>query len=86
MKTQSADTSPEAEQFLIERLRELPPWRKLKQVAQLTEMVRNLSLAGIKMRYPHASPEEVHRRQAALWLGREWSIRLYGWDPEIEGY
>jgi len=86
MKTQSADTSVDAEQFLIERLRALPPWRKLEQVSQMTETLRQLSLMGLQMRYPSASPEELHRRLAALWLGRKWSRRLYGWDPEIEGY
>ena len=86
MNTQSADTSREAEEFLIARLRELPPWRKLQQVAEMTKSVRALSLAGLKERYPQASPEELHRRLAALWLDSELVRRAYGWDPDVEGY
>ena len=43
-------------------------------------------MAGIRQRYPEASEEEVRRRLAAVLFDRETVIKVFGWDPEIEGY
>lgn len=85
-KTLSPDTHPEAEKVLIELLRKAPAWQKCEQVSQMIQCCRQLSLTGLRNRYPGASEEELHRRLAALWLPRELVIKVYGWDPEIEGY
>lgn len=86
MKTFSQDTHPEAERVLIELLRKAPPWKKCQQVSEMIKACRSLSLIGLKRRYPEACPKELHRRLAALWLPRELVVRVYGWDPEREGY
>lgn len=83
---QLSDTSPEAERVMIERLRELPPWRRLQQAQDMTAMLRVFSLAGLKRRYPQASAQELQRRLAAVWLEPELVRRAYGWDPDVEGY
>lgn len=80
------DTSPEAERVLIELARATPVWRKFEQVAETTETCRAFAMAGLRKRYPKASEEEIHRRLAALVLDRETVIRVYGWDPKVEGY
>jgi hypothetical protein len=80
------DTAPDAERVLIELARTTPVWRKFEQVAETTETCRAFAMAGLRRRYPDASPEELHRRLAALVLDRETVIRVYGWDPKIEGY
>jgi len=80
------DTSPEAERVVIARLRELAPWQKLQQVVEMNAALRQLSLAGLKNRYPDASAEELQRRLAAVWLEPELVRRAYGWDPDVEGY
>ena len=49
-------------------------------------MARNLAMSGVRSRYPNASPEELRRRFAALVLDAETVRRVYGWDPEKEGY
>jgi hypothetical protein len=80
------DTSADAERVLIELARATPVWRKFEQVAQTTETCRAFAMAGLRTRYPDATHDELHRRLAALVLDRETVIRVYGWDPKIEGY
>ena len=85
MKTQSPDTSPEAERVLIERIRQTPLWRRLQLADQMSLTVRNLSIAGIKVRYPHATDQEVRRRFADIHLGPELAAKVYGPLPAAFG-
>jgi len=80
------DTSPEAEEVLIRVLRQKTPSEKLALHFELMRWTRELAMAGLRRRYPNASPEELRKRRAALLLDRETCIRVYGWDPEKEGY
>ena len=72
------DTSPETEHVLFAMLRDMPPWRKLEMVAQLNQTARDLALAGLRERHPHAAPEELRRRLADIILGPELAARVYG--------
>jgi len=72
------DTRPEAEAVLIRLLRHAPPWRKLHMVSQLNQTVRTLALAGLRQRYPEATPQELRRRLADLLLGPDLARRAYG--------
>ena len=85
-RTGISDTDPEVERKLIELTRAMPDWKKIEQVFSLIETTRALSMAGLRKRYPQASEEELKKRLAALVLDRETVIKVYGWDPEIEGY
>ena len=80
------DTDPETERLLIELSRNRPIWKQFKQVGALNRMTRAFAMAGIRQRYPEASEEEVRRRLAAVLFDRETVIKVFGWDPEIEGY
>ena len=80
------DTDEGSERLLVELARATPVWKKFQQVADATEACRAFAMAGIKSRYPDASEQEVKLRLAALSLDRETMIRVYGWDPEVEGY
>jgi hypothetical protein len=80
------DTSSDAERVLIDLARATPVWRKFEQVAETSETCRAFAMAGLRDRYPEASEEELRRRLAALVLEREVVIRVYGWDPKVEGY
>ena len=71
MKTQSPDTSPEAERVLIELARKMPPERKLQLAGQLGTTMRNLMRAGLQQRHPNAGPDELEQRFVELWLGPE---------------
>ena len=78
MRTQSPDTSPEAERVLIELLRRAPAWRKLRMVEDTNRSVKELLLAGLRERFPQDSPAALRRRLAEHWLGKEISAAAYG--------
>ncbi len=78
------DTPPETEHVLFTLLRDIPPWRKLEMVAQLNQAGRELALAGLRMRYPAATQDELHRRLADILLGAELAARVYGPVPEAD--
>jgi hypothetical protein len=82
MVTLSADTAPHIEQMQIERLRQMPVWRKLMLVGEMNRTVRDLALAGLRQRYPHDTPAQRQRRLAGLVLGPDLAARVYGSPPE----
>ena len=81
-----ADTDEATERKLIELTRQMPDEKKLRILFSQIETGRQLALAGLKNRYPKALQEELKKRYAALVLDRETVMKIYGWDPEKEGY
>lgn len=79
------DTRPDAEAVLIELLRHTPAWRKLQMVDQMNQAVRALTLSGLRRRHPDASPGELDRRLADLFLGPHLAARVYGPLDPLEG-
>jgi hypothetical protein len=87
MEPLSEDTSPEAEELLLERFRHMEPREKLRRISDLNQAVEEMAAARIRAQYgPDLSERELRLRLAALRLDRSTMIRLFGWDPEIEGY
>jgi len=88
MKQRAAvlDIDAETERVLIELTRAMPDWKKFRQIAALSEGCRRLALVGLRDRYPNATEVELRKRFAALVLDRETVIKMFGWDPEVEGY
>ncbi len=78
MRTQSRDTSPEAERVLIELLRKAPTWRKLQLTDQMSKMTRELCWAGLRSRHPGASDLVLRRRFADIHLGPKLAAQVYG--------
>jgi hypothetical protein len=81
-----SDTSPDAERVLIELYRRMPAWQKLRQVSELNRAVQQLALADIRRRHPHADEREQRLRLASRWLSADTMRKVYGWDPDEEGY
>jgi hypothetical protein len=81
MRTQSPDTSPEAERVLIELLRQAPAWRRLQLTDRMSNFARGLSLAGLRARHPQASETELRRRFADIHLGPKLAAQVYGPRP-----
>lgn len=81
-----SDTDAEAERILIELARVTPAWKKCEQIVAAIRTDRELAMAGLRARYPGADEDELRRRFAALVLDRDTVMRVYGWDPEVEGY
>jgi hypothetical protein len=78
MTVLSPDTWPEIEQLRLERLREMPSWRKLALVGEMYRTVRSLAVAGLRQRYPGDSPDQRERRLADPLLGSELAVCVYG--------
>jgi hypothetical protein len=76
------DTHPDIERLQVERLRQMPTWRKMWLMAEMAQSVRTLALAGLRQRYPTDTPAQRHRRLADLLLGSELATRAYGPSPE----
>lgn len=85
-ETQSPDTSYGAERILIEAYRRMPTCEKAQRLTEITRAVEQLALAGIRERHPDAAGEELRLRLAALRFDRETMVRVFGWDPDREGY
>ena len=66
MTNLALDTPPEINEFQIQRLRKMPPWRKMELVGEINRTVRDLALAGLRQRYPDDTPEQRRRRLADL--------------------
>jgi hypothetical protein len=82
MTTLSPDTFPDAERLQIERLRQMPSWRKMELMAGMCRTVETLAVAGLRQRYPDDTPAQQRRRLADLKLGPELAERVYGPWPE----
>ncbi len=72
------DTEPDAHRIHIDLMRRAEGWRKLELADQLHQTLRTLALAGLRARYPKASPEELRRRLADVLLGPALAEEVYG--------
>lgn len=78
----SRDTSSEIEQRQIERWRAMTPTEKMHLVGAASQAAREMALAGLRVRHPHAEAREIFLRYAILTLGPDNAARLY---PEAGG-
>ncbi len=72
------DTDADAHRTHIDLMRRAEGWRKLQLADQLHQSLRMLALAGLRARYPEASPDELKRRLADLLLGTSLAEQAYG--------
>lgn len=77
MAVLSADTTADIEQRQVDAWRRLSPIERLRLVSDTSRAVMDLSLAGIRRRYPHASDRECFLRLAAIMLGVETTRHVY---------
>lgn len=66
----------------IGQLRQMHPWRKIALMAEMSQTVRTLAMAGLRQRHPDDTPAQRRRRLADLLLGPELAARVYGPLPE----
>lgn len=79
------DTSATATRHLVDAYRQMPAWRKLQQVTQLTQAVQQMALTRMRSSYGQRPEREERLRLASLWLPRHTMISSFGWDPRREG-
>ncbi len=80
------DTLTSNGELQVRLLASLSPSERMERFFSLFQTSRAFLSAGIKARYPRCSEIEFRKRKASLLLGRDFAIKQYGWDPEIEGY
>jgi hypothetical protein len=73
----STDTAAAIEQQQIEAWRRMSSIDRLRLVSDTTRAAVNLTLAGIRRRYPEASERECFLRLAAILLGVDNARRIY---------
>ena len=73
-----SDTTPEAQRVQYEIYRQMSPARKFQLISHTYEMGRQLAMAGLRMRHPDATEEELWRLWAQQHLGRELFEKVYG--------
>jgi hypothetical protein len=79
---QLRDTSPVADARYHQLLRAMPPERRLEAAMRLSRGVREMALAGIRMRHPQADEHELKVRLTVRLYGRAAGIRLFGTIPD----
>jgi hypothetical protein len=77
-----SDTAPEALAVQCEIYRKMSPARKLEIVFDLYRMGQQLVMAGIRMRNPTATDEQVWCLWAKQHLGPELFDIVYGKHPD----
>jgi hypothetical protein len=72
------DTSPDAEALMIELYRRMSPGEKLMRVFDAYQAGKSLALAGLTMRYPQASPDQLEMLWKRQHLGNVLFTEVYG--------
>lgn len=81
---QSCDTSEAVDRVVFEGIRRMTPVRRLEIAAGASRALHRLSVAGLRLRHPEATEEELFRRAGALRLGRELTLSVFG--PQAEAW
>ncbi len=63
----------------------MSPAQKFALVNAMTKTVRQLALAGIRLRHPGIDDREAMLRLAAMSVDRATLKKAFGWDPEQAG-
>jgi hypothetical protein len=85
-RPQSMDADAVFERALFDRWRAMDAAEKAELIDSMARDATELTRAGVRMRHPSADDREIDMRVFALRLGREWMVRVYGWDPEVKGW
>ena len=75
------DTSPDVERRQVDAWRRMQSAEKAALITGLTRAVHQLAAAGVRQRYPDASPREQFLRLAIVLHGRALARLAY---PEID--
>ena len=73
----SLDTPPDVERRQIEAWRSMSPAEKAATVTGLTRAAYAMTQAGVRARFPDASPRERFLRMAVIVLGPELACKAY---------
>lgn len=80
-----SDTHPAAARIMLDWYRRATPTQKLGKVFSIGAMINDLVRAELRRCYPASSAREIELRLAARNLDRDTMIRVFGWDPDVQG-
>lgn len=86
MKSLWPDTHPDAERVLIEGYRRMSDADKMRCMAELARLAKQLAAEDVRRRHPQADEREVQLRVASRWLDADLMRKAFGWDPDREGF
>lgn len=75
-KTQSEDTSIDAEILMFQLLRQLTPLQRAQRTSSFNLAMRRLALTGIKNQHPNATNAQIRQEFVKRCLGAEWLFVL----------
>ena len=81
-RTQSPDTSREAEEKLFAAYRRLSASEKLERVGALGRMLKSVVWADLRACHPCADEHELRLRYAARLFDRETMQAAFQWEPD----
>lgn len=79
-RPQSDDVTSAMDRATFDRLRAMTPEARLRAAAERTEAALLLTLAGLRLRHPAASDDELRVRAAVQRYGRPCMARCLGED------
>jgi hypothetical protein len=80
----SGDTSREAAEFQLQAWQRLGAEARVEMVAQLSEQIREISLAGIRQRHPGYTDDQARRALLRLVVGDELVLTTWPGQPLVE--
>jgi hypothetical protein len=83
-KSQSIDTSIDADFLLFQLLQKLTPMQKVIRTINFNKAVRNLALLGINNQFPSATVPLIKKEYIKRCLGVEWIEILFNYLSEEE--
>jgi len=81
-RPQSPDTTYEAEQVLFELYRNMPPWKKLERVFDLTTTMHKLAVKEMQRQTPELSEQQAWFKLLASQHGCDFIAKAYKIDPD----
>ncbi len=76
-----ADTSERADEVQFELLRKMSSQQRAELFTSLTLAVQELAMAGLRLRFPDATEDELRMRMAVQRLGADTVRKVWGWSP-----
>ncbi|MCR9246253.1 MAG: hypothetical protein NXI31_14575 [bacterium] len=77
-KPQASDTTEAIDRLVFDGFRAMTPAERLELAAAASRSLEQLTIAGLRIKYPNAADEELRRRAGAIRLGPELTRRAFG--------
>ncbi|HMQ22614.1 MAG TPA: hypothetical protein PKE00_09010 [Planctomycetota bacterium] len=79
---QASDTTEAIDRLVFEGFRAMSPRERLELARKACHAVERMSIAGLRLRYPNASDDELRKRAGAKRLGPELTRLAFGVEAE----